>query len=131
MHIILGPSFPSVLQYLFYVLAHLRRRLKWALSVARRNYRCRKLFTYLSSTKPLGQFQPYLAQNILTWLDLCWLTFSKGNDSKIAIMIHRHLKVFFFRTTWPNSNELGTKHPCVKWIQVCSNEKPRPYPRVR
>ena len=29
----------------------------------------------------------------------------------------------------PISTKLGTKHPCVKGIQVCSNEEPRPFPR--
>ena len=35
-----------------------------------------------------------------------------------------HIFIFFSRTTGPNS----TKHPCVKGIQVCSNEWPRPFP---
>ena len=33
------------------------------------------------------------------------------------------------RTTGPISTKLGTKHPWVKGIQVCSNEGPRPFPR--
>ena len=39
------------------------------LSVVRRRPRCccRKLFTFSSSPKPLGQFQPNLAQSILGW----------------------------------------------------------------
>ena len=58
-------------------LAHLSRRLKWAflikicpLIVRRRcrRCRCRKLFIFSSSSpKPLGQFQPNLAQSILGW----------------------------------------------------------------
>ena len=35
----------------------------------------------------------------------------------------------FLRTTWPISTKLGTKHPWVKGIQVCSNEGPHPFPR--
>ena len=31
--------------------------------------------------------------------------------------------------TGPVSTKLGTKHPWVKGIQVCSNEGPRPFPR--
>ena len=27
------------------------------------------------------------------------------------------------------STKLGTKHPWVKRVQVCSNERPRPFPR--
>ena len=35
----------------------------------------------------------------------------------------------FSRTTGPISAKLGTKHPLVKEIQVCSNEGPYPFPR--
>ena len=41
----------------------------------------------------------------------------------------RNLKIFFSRTTGPISTKLGTKHPWVKGIQVCSNEGPLPFPR--
>ena len=34
----------------------------------------------------------------------------------------------FWRTTGPNSTKHSTKHPCVKGNQVCSNEKPSPFP---
>ena len=37
--------------------------------------------------------------------------------------------MFFSRTTEPISTKLGTKHPWVKGIQVCSNEGPYPFPR--
>ena len=40
-----------------------------------------------------------------------------------------HIFIFFSRTTGPISTKLGTKHPWVKGIQVCSNEGPRPFPR--
>ena len=36
---------------------------------------------------------------------------------------------FFSRTTGPFSTLLGTKHPWVVWIQVCSNKGPGPFPR--
>ena len=35
-----------------------------------------------------------------------------------------HIFIFFSRTTGPISTKLGTKHPWVKGIQVCSNEGP-------
>ena len=38
-------------------------------------------------------------------------------------------KIFFFRTTVSISTKLGTEHPWVKEIQVCSNEGPRSFPR--
>ena len=28
------------------------------------------------------------------------------------------------RTTWPISTKFGTKHPCVRGIQVCLNGEP-------
>jgi hypothetical protein len=40
-----------------------------------------------------------------------------------------HLKIFFSRTTWPILTKLGTNHPWVKGIQVCSNEGDIPSPR--
>jgi hypothetical protein len=33
-----------------------------------------------------------------------------------------HLKIFFSRTIEPILSRLGTNHPWVKGIQVCSNE---------
>ena len=36
---------------------------------------------------------------------------------------------FFSITTGPILTKLGTKHPWVKQIQVCSNEGPFPFPR--
>ena len=44
--------------------------------------------------------------------------------TQIAKMHLRNLKIFFSRTTGPISTNLGTKHPWVKGIQVCSNEEP-------
>ena len=37
--------------------------------------------------------------------------------------------IVFSRTTGLISTKLGTKHPWVKGIQVCSTEGPRPFPR--
>ena len=33
------------------------------------------------------------------------------------------------RTAKPILTKLGTNHPCLKGIQVCSNEGPRPFPK--
>ena len=38
------------------------------------------------------------------------------------------IKIFFSRTSGLISRRLGTKHPWVKRIQVCSNEGPSPFP---
>ena len=35
----------------------------------------------------------------------------------------------FSRTTGPISIKVGTKHPCLKVIQVCLNEEPHLFPR--
>jgi hypothetical protein len=40
-----------------------------------------------------------------------------------------HLKIFFSRTTGPILTRLGTYHPWVKGIQVCSKEGDSPSPR--
>jgi hypothetical protein len=41
-----------------------------------------------------------------------------------------HLKIFSSRTTGPILTRLGTNHPGVEEIQVCSNEGGSPFPRV-
>ena len=48
-------------------------------------------------------------------LSVCLLTF--------------HIFDFFSRTAGPNSTKLGTHHPWVKGLQVCSNEGPGPLQR--
>jgi hypothetical protein len=40
-----------------------------------------------------------------------------------------HLKIFFSRTVGPILMRLGTDHPLVKGIQVCSNEGDNPSPK--
>ena len=40
-----------------------------------------------------------------------------------------HIFDFFSRTAGPNSTKLGTHHPCVKGLQVSSNEGPGPLQR--
>ena len=47
-----------------------------------------------------------------------------GNNYKIAQIHWQKLKIFFSRTTRPISTKLGTKHPWVREIQDCSNERP-------
>ena len=55
--------------------------------------------------------------------------FPRGDNYEIVKIHWRNLKIFFSRTTEPISTKLGTKHPWVKGIQVCSNEGPRPFTR--
>ena len=40
-----------------------------------------------------------------------------------------HIFIFFSRITRPISTKLGTKHPWVKGIQVCTNKGPHLFPR--
>ena len=105
------------------------------LSIVRRCRR-RKLFTFSSSSpEPLGHFQPNLAQSILGCMgfQVCSnegpCPFSRGDNYEIVKIHWRNLKIFFSRTTEPISTKLGTKHPWVKGIQVCSNEGSRHFPR--
>ena len=46
----------------------------------------------------------------------------RGDNHKNIKMGWGHLKIFFSRTTEPILTILGTDHPYVKGIQVCSNE---------
>jgi hypothetical protein len=54
----------------------------------------------------------------------------RGDDSeKIKNTQKFFLKIFFSRTSKPNSIKLGTNYPLVKRIQVCSNKRPGPLER--
>jgi hypothetical protein len=52
----------------------------------------------------------------------------RGDNHKNVKMGWSHLKIFFFRTTGPILTRLGTKHPRVKKIQVCSKKGDNPSP---
>ena len=47
--------------------------------------------------------------------------FPRGDNYEIAEIHWRILKIFFSRTLRPISTKLGTKHPLIKGIKVCSN----------
>ncbi|XP_055998471.1 uncharacterized protein LOC125683191 isoform X1 [Ostrea edulis] len=47
----------------------------------------------------------------------------------LALLLTFHIFIFLSRTTWSISIKLGTDHPFVKGIQVCSNEGPCPLQR--
>jgi hypothetical protein len=46
----------------------------------------------------------------------------RGDNHKKCKMGLGHLKIFFSRTTGPILSRLGTNHPWVKGVQVCSKE---------
>jgi hypothetical protein len=48
----------------------------------------------------------------------------RGDNSKRVKMHWKFLKIFFSRTSRPNSIKLNTHYPWVKGIQVCSNKGP-------
>ena len=52
----------------------------------------------------------------------------RGGNSKIAKEHCLHIKIFS-RITRPFSSKLGTKHPWVQGIQICSSEWPFPFAR--
>jgi hypothetical protein len=52
----------------------------------------------------------------------------RGDNHKNVKMGWGHLKIFS-RTTGPILTRLGTNHPWIKGIQMCSNEGDNPYPR--
>ena len=53
----------------------------------------------------------------------------RGDNSKRVKMHWKFLKIFFSRTSWPNSIKLVTNYSWVKGIQVCSNKWPGPLQR--
>ena len=55
--------------------------------------------------------------------------FPRGDNYEKAKIHWWNLKIFFYRTTGLISSKLGTKHPWVKGIQVCTNKGPHPFPR--
>ena len=55
--------------------------------------------------------------------------FSRGENFKKVKILCQNLKIFFYKTTGPNSIKLGTKHPRVVGNQVCENEGPLCYAR--
>jgi hypothetical protein len=55
--------------------------------------------------------------------------FQRGNNHKNVKMGLGHLKIFFSRTTGPILTRLGTNHPWVKGIQICSKEGDDPFPK--
>jgi hypothetical protein len=55
---------------------------------------------------------------------------SQRGDNSERVKIHwKFLKIFFSRTSWPNSIKLITHYPWVTGIQVCSNKGPSPLQR--
>jgi hypothetical protein len=53
----------------------------------------------------------------------------KGDNHKNVKMGWGHLKIFFSRTIWPILTRVGTNHPWMKGIQVCSKKGECPSPR--
>ena len=63
------------------------------------------------------------------------VSFSEKNLSVVSRCRRRGCwrcrKLFTFSSTGPISTKVGTKHPWVKGIQICSNEGPLPFPKGR
>ena len=55
------------------------------------------------------------------------LLFPRGDYYEIGKIHWQNLKIFFYRTTASISTKLSKKHPWVKRIWVCSNEKATPF----
>ena len=66
-------------------------------------------------------------------IQVCWnkgpRPFPRGDNKETAKIHWKNLKIFSFITTGTISTKLGTKHPWVTGIQVCSNGGPHPFPR--
>jgi hypothetical protein len=64
----------------------------------------------------------------LSW-KLKWAFLIAGCPSSVYPSVNFYIFGFFSRTTGPILTRLGTNHPWVKGIQVCSNEGDSPSPR--
>jgi hypothetical protein len=63
-----------------------------------------------------------LGEGIQVWSNEGYCHSSRGDNSKRVKIHWKFLKIFFSRTSRPNSIKLGTHCPWVKEIQVCSNK---------
>jgi hypothetical protein len=55
---------------------------------------------------------------------------SPRGDNSERVKIHlKFKKIFFSRTSKPNSIKFGTNYPWIKGIPVCSNKRPGPLQR--
>ena len=81
-----------------------------------------------SSPEPLGLFHPNLAQCILGCRGFKFIQMKVPAlfQWEIITILQKYIdqfkKLCFSRTTGPISTKLGTTHPWVKGIQVCSKE---------
>jgi hypothetical protein len=94
----------------------------------------------------MGSFKNLLLQNHMANSNQIWHRSSIGGgdsslfkrrqnpsprgDNSERVNIHRKFfKIFFSRTSRPNSIKLNTNYPYVKGIQVCTNKGPGPLQR--
>ena len=77
--------------------------------------------------------QNYSANFNQTWhnvyMDKADSSLSREDNWEIIKINWQLLKIFFSKTTGPILTGLSTNYTCVKGIQVCSNEGPRPFQR--
>ena len=56
-------------------------------------------------------------------------SFPWGDNKEITKIYGQIFFKLLLQNIWPISNKLGTRHPWVEGIQICSNEGSRPFPR--
>ena len=79
------------------------------------------MFMFFSSPEPEAQVS-FSDQNLSVVVIVVVVVVVVGVDETFHIFI-------FSRTTGLISTKVGTEHPRVKGIQVCSNEGHRPFPK--
>ena len=96
-----------------------------------RCWRCRKLFTFpSSSSEPLNQISTKLGTKhpwVMGIQDCSTEVphpFPRGDNNEMVKIHRRNLKIFFSITTEPISTNPGTIRLLVKGIRVYSNEEP-------
>ena len=116
-------------------LAHLSWKLKWAILIAFCLSSVRLsvnfyIFDFFSRTTgpiltKLGTNHPW-GEGIQVCSNEGDCPSPRGDNSETVKIHWKFLKIFFSRTSCPNSIKLGTHYPWMKEIQVCSNKGPVP-----
>ena len=84
-------------------------------------------FTAPTFTENLAIGRPCISFYLLTWAETSSELFWSPVVCRPSVRLYTfNIFNFFSRTTGPISAKLGTNHIWVEWIQVCSNEGPRP-----
>ena len=89
----------------------------------------RLLSREISNKHPLRSLGTAEGSSELFWSKFVCCPSSSLSLLSLSLSLTFHIFIFSSRTSGPISTKLGTKHPWVKGIQVCSDEGLCPFPR--